>query len=67
MGCDYGGCRIGLQMYDDLMIPITDGGDGTWALCGMSLCREELDSTSLWVVLICWDLRNSFGKSLINC
>ena len=57
----------GLQMYDDLMIPITDGGDETWVVCGMRLCRAEFDSTILWVVLISWDLRNRFVKSLINC
>ena len=54
--------RSGLRMYNDLMIPITDGGDETWVVCGMSLFRLELDSTSLWMVLICWDLRNRFGK-----
>ena len=56
-----------LRTYDDLMIPMTDGGDETWVICGVSLCWVDLDSTSLWVVLICWDLGKRFGKSLINC
>ena len=51
-------------MYDDLISPMTDGGD---EVCGMRLCQADLDSTSLWVVLIYWDLRNRFGKLLINC
>ena len=59
--------RSGLRTYDDLMIPMTDGGDETWVIYRMSLCQAELDSTSLWVVLICWASRNRFGKSLINC
>ena len=49
------------------MIPITDGGDETWAVCGMRLYQAELDWTSSWVVLIYWALRNRFDKSLINC
>ena len=40
-------------MYDDLISPITDGGDETWSVHGVRLCREELESTSLWVVVIC--------------
>ena len=59
--------RSGVRVYDDLISPITNGGDETWLVCGMRLCQEELDSTSLWVVLIYWALRNRFGKSLINC
>ena len=51
-------------MYDDLISPMTDGGD---EVCGIMLCQVELYLTILWVVLICWALRNRFGKSLINC
>ena len=58
---------LGLRMYDDLMIPITYGGDEPWSDRGMRFCWEDLDLTSLWVVLIYWDLRNRFGKLLINC
>ena len=50
-------------MYDDLISPTTDGGD---EVCGIIVCRVELYLTILWVVLICWALRNRFGKSLIN-
>ena len=57
----------GLRMYDDLMIPITDGGDEPWLDHGMRFFREYLDLTSLWVALIYWALRNRFGKLLINC
>ena len=49
-------------MYNDFMIPVTDGGDDPWSGRGMRFCQEELDSTSLWVVLICWDFMNRFGK-----
>ena len=56
----------GLRMYDDLISTITDGGDETCLVRGVLLCREELDSTSLWVVVIYWDLRNRFGRLLIN-
>ena len=57
----------GFRTYDYLMIPMTDGGDETWVICGVILCQVELDSTSLWVVLICCALSNRFGNSLINC
>ena len=30
--------KSGLRTYDDLMIPMTDGGDENWVICGMSLC-----------------------------
>ena len=58
---------LGLRMYDDLISPMTDGGDETWSIFGMRICRVDLDSTTLWAVLICWDLRNIFDKLLINC
>ena len=55
------------RTYDNLMIPMTDGGDETWVIRGVRLCQAKIDSTSLWVVLICWDFMKRFGKSLINC
>ena len=42
-----------LQVYDDFISPMTDGGD---EVCGIMLCRVELYLTILWVVLICWAL-----------
>ena len=54
----------GLRMYDDLISSMIDGGD---EVCGIMLCRVELYLTIFWVVLICWALRNRFGKLLINC
>ena len=56
----------GLRMYDDLISPMTDGGDETWLVCGMRFCRANLDSTSLWVVVIYWALRNRVGRLLID-
>ena len=35
-----------LRTYDDLMIPMTDGGDETWVIFGVRLCRAELDLKS---------------------
>ena len=58
-----GDVGLGLRMYDDLIIPMIDGGD---EFCGMRLCQVELDSKILWVVLIYRALRNRFGKLLIN-
>ena len=43
----------GLQMYDDLISPMIDGGDENWSVHGARLFQEELDSISLWVVAIC--------------
>ena len=40
-----------LRMNDDLISPTTVGGD-TWSVYGVRICRTELDSTSLWVVVI---------------
>ena len=56
--------RSGLRVYDDLISPMTDGGD---EVCGMRICQQDFDSTSFWVVFIYWDLRNRFGRLLINC
>ena len=53
------------QMYEDLISPITLGGE-TWSVCKVRLCRVELDSVILCVVLICVALRNRFGSLLIN-
>ena len=57
----------GFWMNKDLISPTTFGNDETWLVCEVRLCREELDSMSLWVVLICCALRNRFGNLLINC
>ena len=37
-------------MNDDLISPTTVGGQ-TWSVCGVNLCRAELESTILWVVV----------------
>ena len=43
--------KLGLRMYDDLISPMTDGGD---EVCEMRLFWVDLDLISLWVVVICW-------------
>ena len=50
----------GFWMYE--VSPTSFGGE-TWLRLG----QAELNSMSLWVVLICWALRNKFGSLLINC
>ena len=57
----------GFRMYKDLISPTTFSGGETWLVCEVRIFRVELDSMSLWVVLIFWALRNRFGNLLINC
>ena len=59
--------RLGLRMNDDLISPTIVGGGETWLVHVLIFSRANLDSISLWVVVICWDLRNRFGSLLINC
>ena len=57
----------GFQMNEDLISPTTFGCGETWSVCGMRFHRVELDSMSLCMELICWELQNRFGRLLINC
>ena len=57
----------GFRMNEDLISTMTFGCGETWLVCGERIPREELNSMSLWVVLIYWALRNSCGNLLINC
>ena len=49
------------------MAPTNFGGGEAWVVCEARFYRAEVESTSLWVVEICWDLRNKSGSLLINC
>ena len=57
----------GFQMNEDLISTMTFGCGETWSVCGVRLRRVEINSMSLCMVLIYWELRNIFGSLLINC